>query len=230
MFHDNDLESTREHWNQIETQSGESRLSVYAPLVAQIYREHYGMVDRSNQAGSYNCIDRKTVRKQNRVLFDGIETYAVTNQHTIYLNSENLVQDLPPKRKRGREFRFDVVRVWFAVCRMAIGQQSIHYPMQASRHPPGVKAVIHSPRKGTHRPTKIDARNAKKQLRCRKCSKLTTFKCNKCGSLKHPVPLYGEKTGRNCWEDFHDSRIYHQESSQGTMFSGSTTIMMEQVK
>ena len=93
---------------------------------------------------------------------------------------------------------------------------------QASCHPPGVKAVIHSPRKGTHRPAKIDARSAKKQLRCRKCSKLTTFKCSKCGSLKRPVPLCGEKTGRNCWEDFHDSRIYDQGSCQGMMFSGST--------
>ena len=151
------------------------------------------MVDRSNQAGSYHRIDRKTVRKQNRVLLYGIETYAVINQHTIYLNSVNLVQDLPPKRKSRREFGFDVVRVWFAICRMAIGRQSIHYLMQVSHHPPGVKAVIHSPRKGTHRPTKIDARNAKKQLRCRKCSKLTTFKCDKCGPLKHPVPLMGKK-------------------------------------
>ena len=87
---------------------------------------------------------------------------------------------------------------------------------------PGVKAVIHSPRKGNHRPTKIDAINAKKQLRCRKCSKLTIFKCNNCGSLKHPVTLCGEKTGKNCWKNFHDSRAYDQESSQGTMFSGLT--------
>ena len=71
VFLDNDLESTRENWNQIETQSGESRLSVYAPLVVPIYREHYGMVDRSNQTGSYHRIDHKTVHKQNRVLFDG---------------------------------------------------------------------------------------------------------------------------------------------------------------
>ena len=144
--------------------------------------------------------------QQNRVLFDGTETYPVINQHTIYLNSANLVQDLPPKRKSSQEFHFDVAMVWFAVCRIVTGQQSIHYPMQAGHHPPGIKPVIHSPRKGTHLPTKIDARNAKKQLRCRKCSKLTMFKCNKCGSLKHPVPLCGEKTGKNCWKDFHDNR------------------------
>ena len=69
------------------------------------------MVDRPNQPGSYHVIDRRTVRKQNRVLFDGIETYTAINQHTIYQNSANLVQDLPPKRKSGREFRFDVVKV-----------------------------------------------------------------------------------------------------------------------
>ena len=33
VFLDNDLESTRENWNQTEAQSGESRLSVYAPRV-----------------------------------------------------------------------------------------------------------------------------------------------------------------------------------------------------
>ena len=53
VFLDNDLESTRENWNQIKTQSGESRLSVYAPLLAQIY----GMVDRSNH---YGMVDSQT--------------------------------------------------------------------------------------------------------------------------------------------------------------------------
>ena len=142
---------------------------------------HYGMVDGSKQAGRTAASTVK-LYATDRVLFDGIETYPVINQHTIYLNSANLVQDLPPKRKSKREFHFDVAMVWFAVCRMVIGRESIHYPMQAGRHPPGVKAVIHSPRKGTHRPTKIDARNAKKQLR------MSIFKCNKCGSVKHPVP------------------------------------------
>ena len=143
------------------------------------------------------------------------------NQHTIYLNSANLVQDLPPEKSR-REFHVNVAIVWLALCKMVIGRQSIHYSVLAGHHPPGVKAVIHSPRNSTHRPTKIDARNAKKQLRCRKCSKFTIFKCNKCGSLKHPVLPCGEKMEKNCWKDFHDSRTYDQESSQGTMSSGST--------
>ena len=57
---------------------GELRLSVYAPLVAQISRKNYGMVDRLNQAGLYEGIS-----KQNRVLFNGIKMYAAINHHTI---------------------------------------------------------------------------------------------------------------------------------------------------
>ena len=120
--------------------------------------------------------------------------------------------------------------VWIAVCRMVIGRQSIHYPMQAGRHPPGVKAVIHSPRKGTHIPTKIDAINAKKQLRCRKCSKLTIFKCNKCGSLKHPVPLCGEKTGRTVGKIFTIVELTIKKAARTRCSVGQPTIMMEQIK
>ena len=162
--------------------------------------------------------------QQNRVLFDGIKTYPVINKHTIYLHSANLVQDLSPKRKSKREFHFDVAMVWFAICRIVIGWQSIHYPMQAGLHPPGIKAVIDSLRKGTHRPTKIDTRNTKKQLRCRKCSKLTIFKCNKCGSRKHPVPLCGEKMGKNCW------KLTIKKATRAQCLVDQPTIMMEQFK
>ena len=77
----------------------------------------------------------KTVSKQNRVLFDAIETYRIINQHAVLVNSTNLVVN---KSKHGiiaTEFRFHVVRVWFAKSRIAIGtlpfithseQQRIH--------------------------------------------------------------------------------------------------------
>ena len=86
-----------------------------APDIQINSRENCGMMHRSNKTGSYHRTDRKTVLKQNRVIFYGIETYALINQHTIYLNSTNLVQDLQPKTKSGREFCFGVVRVRFAV-------------------------------------------------------------------------------------------------------------------
>ena len=79
--------------------------------------------------------DRKTVSKQNRVLFDAIETYGLINQHAILVNSSNLVINKSKHHISATEFRFDVVRVWFAKCRIAIGtlpfvthseQQRIH--------------------------------------------------------------------------------------------------------
>ena len=61
-----------------------------------------------------------------------------------------------------REFCFGAVQVWFAKCRIAIGTTSIHYPFRAATNIQGVTSIIHSPRKGTHKPVKItvDQRNS----------------------------------------------------------------------
>ena len=161
-FLDNDLVSGRATWEQIETQTGPTKLKTFAPKAAATYRRNYGEIDRSNQAESYYKIDRKTVRKQNRVLFDAIETYALVNQHTICINCTNLREDKGKHELSAREFRLDVVRVWFAKCRSATGTISIHYLFKSSAHTQGVTAIIHSPRKGTHRSVKIDSEKDKK--------------------------------------------------------------------
>ena len=77
-------------------------------------------------------MDRKTVRKQNRVLFDAIETYELINQHAVLVSSPNLVVNKSKHDISAREFRFDVVRVWFAKSRIAIGTTSIHCPFRAA--------------------------------------------------------------------------------------------------
>ena len=115
-------------------------------------------------------MDRKTVRKQNRVLFEATETYGLINQHTVLVNSPNLVADKSKHNMSARELRFDVIRVWFGKCRIAIGTTSIHYPFTAATNILGVTSIIHSPRKGTHKPVKINVERPKKQLRCRECS------------------------------------------------------------
>ena len=115
-----------------------------------------------------------------------------------------------------REFRFSLVRIWFPRCRMSTGSTTLHYPFVAKKHPPNMLSLIHSPRKGTHKPCKINAVNPKKQLRCRICSQHTSFKCEKCGSEENLVPLCRGKKGRNFWEALNTNRVFDQPNSQST--------------
>ena len=114
-------------------------------------------------------------------------------KHTIIcINCTNLMEDKGKHELSAREFRFDVVQVWFAKCRSATGTISIHYSFKSSVHTQGVTAIIHSPRKGTHRSVKIDPEKTKKQLCYRECSSHTSFKCSKCGSIRRLIPFLQE--------------------------------------
>ena len=164
-------------------------------------------------------MDRKTVRKQNQVLFDATKTYGLINQHAVLVNSPNLVTNESKHDTSAREFRFKVVRVWFAKCRIAIGTTSIHYPFRAATNTQGITSIIHSSRKGTHKPVKIHVERSKKELHCRECSAHTSFKCSKCGNLEPPVPLCRMITDRNCWDPLHQRRIFDLPTSQSTRLS-----------
>ena len=74
----NDFSAGEDQWDLIEIRSRQRNILVNAPLVARQYRSGYHFIGRSNQEGSYHNVDRKTVRKQNRVLEDVIETYALS--------------------------------------------------------------------------------------------------------------------------------------------------------
>ena len=213
-FLDNDLISSRDTWEQINTQSGPDKLITFASHAAAIYRQNYGHIDRSNQAGSYYKMDRKTVHKQNCVLFDAIEMYGLINQHVVLVNSSNLIVNKSKHDISAREFRFDVVRVWFAKCRITIGTTSIHYPFRAPTNTQGVTSIIHSPRKGTHKPVKINMERPKKQLRCRECLAHTSFKCSKCGNLERSVTLCRLITDCNCWGTFHQRRYLTSQAAK----------------
>ena len=194
-FLDNDLVSGRATWEQIETQTRPTKLKTFAPKAAATYRRNYGEIDRSNQAGSYYKIDRKTVRKQNRVMFDAIETYALVNQHTICINCTNLTEDKGKHELSTREFRFDVVRVWFAKCRSATVTISIHYPFKSSSA--HTRSHCHHPlSKEGHSQirVKIDPEKTKGQLRCRECSSHTRLSyVTNVVILDAPFPFAGDQ-------------------------------------
>ena len=163
-------------------------------------------------------IIRQTIRlSESKIvfLFDAIETYTQVNQHTIFINSSNLTED------KGKH-ELSAVLMWYRCGLLNARVLSIHYPLKSSAHTQGITSIILSPRKGTHRSVKINPEKTKIQLRCRECSSHTSFKCSKCGSIRSPVSLCRRTTGRNCWDIFHNRRVFDLPSgSQSTGQSSS---------
>ena len=127
----------------VKNRKGEE-IGVHLPKVASYYRTVYGWVDRCNQQLAYHNSDCRSVRKQSRILDPLQEMYAPTNGHTIFRNS-NLREDMISSA----EFRFEVIRVWYALFKMYNAKQEImHYPSRQPRTRRNVKSVTLSPRKG----------------------------------------------------------------------------------
>ena len=111
--------------NRSQEQEGRG-IGVHLPKVASYYRSVYGWVDHCNQQPAY------------------LEMYALTNGHTIFRNS-NLRVDMISSA----EFRFEVIRVWYALFKKYNAKQEIlHYPSRQPRTRQNVKSVTLSPRKG----------------------------------------------------------------------------------
>ena len=62
-------------------------IAIRVPLVAQIYKKVSHWVDRTNQMSAYYNSEFRSVRKQNRLLDYLIETYALVNGHTLWINT-----------------------------------------------------------------------------------------------------------------------------------------------
>ena len=101
-------------------------MAVRLPRSACIYKEMYRWVDRTNQDLAYYNSDRRTVRKQNRVLESLIETYALNNGHCVWQNSPNLIANVSRDDRSISEFRFKVIRAWYASCRMYNSKQNCY--------------------------------------------------------------------------------------------------------
>ena len=77
------------------------------------------------------------------VLEDAIETYALINTHTVYINSPNVVQGMGRDKIANDQFRFEIARVWFAKCRALNGRSSIHYPFCRSTRNRSIYSLIY---------------------------------------------------------------------------------------
>ena len=81
--------------------------------VARLYRSKYGWVDQSNQAYSYHSTEYRTKRKQNTALDSITEMYAPNHLDKF----PNLSKDSNPRALSIAEYRFEVIRAWYAIFR-----------------------------------------------------------------------------------------------------------------
>ena len=218
-FLDNGIASGKEFWETINVNKGPDRSIIHVPLVAQLYREIYGWVDRSNQQMSYYSSELRSIRKQSRVFDNLCEMYVLVNGHTLWRNSNHLTQGMSKDGISQSEFRFAVIRVWYAMFRKTNGRTEVlHYPanMQA-KHRKRLASTLMSPRKGSHAAGKIlrsETTSRDQRLRCRICKRKSSFKCMKCSSDGHPLVLCPANSQRQCWNDYHIQREFDLHSSQ----------------
>ena len=200
-FLDNGVASGRKFWDTIDVNQGAERPIIHVPLVAQLYREIYGWVERSNQQMSYYNSEFRSIRKQSRVFDNLREMYVLVNGHTLWRNSNHLAQGMSKDAISQSEFRFAVIRVWYAMYRKTNGRTEVlHYPANIqARHRRPLRSTLMSPRKGSHAAGKIlqsETSSEDRRLRCRICKRKSSFKCTKCSSAGHPLVLCSPNTQR----------------------------------
>ena len=145
-FLDNNVESG-DNWQLIEAQNKGEQIIIHIRKDAATYRETYGWVDRTNQELAYYNTEHRTVQKQSRILDSMAEMYGLNNMYTLWRNSPDLddferVSDIA-------DFRFSVVRMWYAVAKKFSGRlEVLHYPLTKSRNKRCMEVTILSPPKG----------------------------------------------------------------------------------
>ena len=218
-FLDNGVASGREFWDTINVNQGAERPIIHVPLVAQLYGEIYGWVDRSNQQLSYYNSEFRSIRKQSRVFDNLCEMYVLVNGHTLWRNSYHLTQGMSKDAMSQSEFRFTVKCFWYAMYRKTNGRTEVlHHPANMqTRHRRPLTSTLMSQRKGSHAAGKIlesETASVDRRLRCRICKRKSSFKCMKCSSDGHPLVLCSSSTQRQCWNQYHVQREFDLLSSQ----------------
>ena len=145
--------------------------------------------------------------------------YVLVNGHTIWRNSPNALQITSRDNLAQSEFRFSVIRVWYALYRKTNGRMDVLcYPLnRQTHHKRKLAMTVTSPRKGRHeveRITNAETSSQTQRLKCRICKRKTSYKCSKCSRPGDPLVLCSIQTGRQCWNEYHVAREYDIPSSQ----------------
>lgn len=132
--------------------------------------------------------------------------YVLVNGHTLWRNS--LIDGKTRDECTQSSFRFEIIRVWYAVFKKSNGSMGIlHYPSRKlSTRKWTVDMILMSPRKGHHNQQIISANdNSSKmsRIKCRICHMKTSFQCQKCSNPGEPLALCSQETQRSCWNRYH---------------------------
>ena len=152
------------------------------PLIAQLYREVYGWVDRTNQQLSYYYTEFRSIRKQSRIFDSLCKMYALLNGKTLWCNVLHLLAGLSRDEKSLSSFRFAVIRVWYAKLSSTNGRPAIlHYSaVKSSPKKRSLKVSFALPRRGHHeskRITSSESNSKECRLKCCICHRKTSFLC-----------------------------------------------------
>ena len=85
--------------------------------------------------------------------------YVLVNRHTLWRNSPNLMCNVTRENISQSEFRFVVIRIWYAMFRRTNGRMEVlHYPVnKQTHHRRSLAMTVTSPRKGTHNIQRISS-------------------------------------------------------------------------
>ena len=198
----------------MEVNQGADGEIIHVPKVAELYKEIYGWVDRGNQQLSYYNTEFRSVHKQNRVLDSLIEMNVLVNEHTFWRNSPNLMCNVTKENMSQSEFRFAVIRIWYAMFRKTNGRiEVLHYPVnKQTHHRQSLAMTVTSPRKGTHNIHTFFKQRSTPQMP--HMWQENIIQIQQVFKPWGPLVICCPYTGRQCWNQYHITREYDLPSSQ----------------
>ena len=116
-----------------------------------------------------------------------MEMCVLVNGHTLWKNNPHLLEGLSKDSTSQSEFRLAIIRIWYVMYKKTNCRNEIlHYPFnKQSHHRRKLVTTLASPRKGHHDSARITSDETSINrcwLKCRMCSKKTSFKCAKCSN------------------------------------------------
>ena len=131
-----------------------------------------------------------------------IEMYVLVNGHTLWRNFPHLMEGLSKDAMSQSQFRFSIIRVWYAVCcfqddKWKNGSTSLSW-VSACCKQRKLDQTLMSPRKDRHHVERIgssDSSAKRCRLKCRVCKRKSSHKCGKCSNPGDPLVLCSYEIG-----------------------------------
>lgn len=172
--------------------NAKQKISVSCPNIVKVYNKVMGGVDLADMLLSLNRINYRSKKWYNRV-FAHLLDIATNNAWVLYKRDYNSMKK-DKKFMPLKKFRFYLAN---ALCVVAGSDNvALHRTLTSLNTVPHDE--IRFDHVGTHFPSKDEN---KKRLRCKQCSKKSSFKCEKC-NIHLCVNIE-----RDCFKKFHSRKL-----------------------